>query len=203
MSVDLRGAQMYWTYEEQVHVRQGIKKGLTAAAIAKGLQHRTRNAVISYINRNRMRGVKNWRPERNRDLKINSRTYFIPPSAVHYEENEIFKNPTKCMVNLFDLLPGQCRFPINANEEKMFCGYPAPNGKTYCEHHSKVCYMKLSSKTKQQENNTMPLDKSGSKAAVSKNIKTEVAAGKPQKQAVAIALNVKGKSQPKAPAKKK
>jgi hypothetical protein len=35
----------------------------------------------------------------------------------------------------------------------------------------------------------MPLDKSGSKASVSKNIETEMAAGKPQKQAVAIALN--------------
>lgn len=34
----------------------------------------------------------------------------------------------------------------------------------------------------------MPLDKSGSKAAVAKNIKTEVAAGKPKAQAVAIAL---------------
>ncbi len=36
----------------------------------------------------------------------------------------------------------------------------------------------------------MPLDKSGSKKAVSKNIRAEVAAGKPQKQAVAIALDV-------------
>ena len=36
----------------------------------------------------------------------------------------------------------------------------------------------------------MPLDKSGSKASVGKNIKTEMAAGKPKKQAVAIALNV-------------
>lgn len=35
----------------------------------------------------------------------------------------------------------------------------------------------------------MPLNKSGSKAAVSENIETEMAAGKPQKQAVAIALN--------------
>ena len=35
----------------------------------------------------------------------------------------------------------------------------------------------------------MPLEKSGSKASVGKNIKTEMAAGKPQKQAVAIALN--------------
>jgi hypothetical protein len=41
----------------------------------------------------------------------------------------------------------------------------------------------------------MPLVKGKSKAAVSRNIKTEKAAGKPQKQAVAIALNVarKGK----------
>ena len=36
----------------------------------------------------------------------------------------------------------------------------------------------------------MPLVKSGSRAAVSQNIKTEMAAGKPQKQAVAIALSV-------------
>ena len=36
----------------------------------------------------------------------------------------------------------------------------------------------------------MPLMKSKSKEAVSKNIKTEIKAGKPQKQAVAIALNV-------------
>lgn len=36
----------------------------------------------------------------------------------------------------------------------------------------------------------MPLIKSGSKKAVSQNIKTEMAAGKPQKQAVAIALSV-------------
>lgn len=36
----------------------------------------------------------------------------------------------------------------------------------------------------------MPLVKSKSKKAVSKNIKTEMEAGKPQKQAIAIALNV-------------
>ena len=36
----------------------------------------------------------------------------------------------------------------------------------------------------------MPLIKSASKKAVSKNIKTEMKAGKPQKQAVAIALSV-------------
>lgn len=36
----------------------------------------------------------------------------------------------------------------------------------------------------------MPLDTSGSKASIGKNIKTEMKAGKPQKQAVAIGLNV-------------
>ena len=36
----------------------------------------------------------------------------------------------------------------------------------------------------------MPLIKSASKKAVSKNIRTEMKAGKPQKQAVAIALSV-------------
>lgn len=46
----------------------------------------------------------------------------------------------------------------------------------------------------------MPLDKGKGKASVSKNIKTEIAAGKNPKQAVAIAMNVAGKS--KTPAKK-
>jgi len=35
----------------------------------------------------------------------------------------------------------------------------------------------------------MPLKKSASKAAVSSNIKAELAAGKPRRQAIAIALN--------------
>lgn len=36
----------------------------------------------------------------------------------------------------------------------------------------------------------MPLDKSGSKASVGKNIKAEEASGRPPKQAIAIALDV-------------
>jgi len=40
----------------------------------------------------------------------------------------------------------------------------------------------------------MPLVKGKSKEAVSKNISTEVHSGKPQKQAVAIALSVARKS---------
>lgn len=37
----------------------------------------------------------------------------------------------------------------------------------------------------------MPLEKSPSKKAFSQNVKAEMAAGKPQKQAVAIAYSVK------------
>lgn len=37
----------------------------------------------------------------------------------------------------------------------------------------------------------MPLKKSGSKEAFRKNVKAEIAAGKPTKQAVAIAYSVK------------
>jgi hypothetical protein len=36
----------------------------------------------------------------------------------------------------------------------------------------------------------MPLDKSGTEASVGRNIKAEMKAGRPKKQAVAIALNV-------------
>ena len=43
----------------------------------------------------------------------------------------------------------------------------------------------------------MPLKKSASKKAVSGNIKTEMEAGKPQKQAVAIALEVQRRAKKK------
>lgn len=40
----------------------------------------------------------------------------------------------------------------------------------------------------------MPLDKSGSDESVGKNIKAEIDAGRPRKQAVAIALSVQRKA---------
>jgi len=47
----------------------------------------------------------------------------------------------------------------------------------------------------------MPLKKSGSKKAISQNIKTEMDSGKPQRQAVAIALNVARQAGKKIPTK--
>ena len=43
----------------------------------------------------------------------------------------------------------------------------------------------------------MPLKKGSSKAVISSNIRTEIAHGKPQAQAVAIALSKAGKSNEK------
>jgi predicted kinase len=48
----------------------------------------------------------------------------------------------------------------------------------------------------------MPLTKGNSKKTVSKNIATEMKAGRPQKQAVAIALNTARKSKSNIPSKR-
>lgn len=49
----------------------------------------------------------------------------------------------------------------------------------------------------------MPLIKSKSKAAIGKNIETEIAANKPRKQAIAIALNTAREAGAKIPKKGK
>jgi hypothetical protein len=49
----------------------------------------------------------------------------------------------------------------------------------------------------------MPLVKSTSKNAFRKNVKAEIASGKPQKQAVAIAYSVKREAAKKAPTRTK
>jgi hypothetical protein len=48
----------------------------------------------------------------------------------------------------------------------------------------------------------MPLNKSGSKTAFRENVKKEVAAGKPAKQAVAIAYSVQRSAKPTPKGKK-
>ena len=49
----------------------------------------------------------------------------------------------------------------------------------------------------------MPLKRGSSKKTISENIRTEMNAGRPQKQAVAIAMRVAGKPRPKAAKRKK
>lgn len=70
--------------------------------------------------------------------------------------------------------------------------WPFPAAERIKKHTFPKKLEKLNSKTVRTiiKEKQVPLKKSASKKAVGKNIETEMKAGKPQKQAVAIALNV-------------
>jgi len=114
---------------------------------------------------------------------------------------------------MFDRIIDWLRKVIGPAPKNPHAPWPFPVGRTYemselhkvtddfevrkAEIKAKPALKKATTRSK-----AMPLTKSVKKSAVSKNIETEMKAGKPQKQAVAIALNVQREAK-KAKAKKK
>lgn len=63
--------------------------------------------------------------------------------------------------------------------------------------HVRIAKMIYELAVRAREDRIMPLKKGSSKKVIAQNIKTEMAHGKPQKQAVAIAMHQAGKSKKK------
>jgi len=59
-----------------------------------------------------------------------------------------------------------------------------------------MSWVLLMTQSKRQRNLNMPMTKGSSKKVIAKNIKAEMHAGKPQKQAVAMSMRMAGKRKP-------
>lgn len=155
---------MSWTDERVMLLKKLWVEGKTAAEIAKLIGGGvTRNAVIGKAHRLKLSGrispiQENTRPETTANRgsavrkpqkqaisKMSPRDIIAPVMAPVYQEDYCYGEG----VQLVELKDRMCRWPIGDPKESgfKFCGGPAAEGMSYCDHHCHAAYQ-LNTKSK-------------------------------------------------------
>ena len=134
---------LVWTDELVEILKAKWADGASATVIASEMMV-TRSAVLGKVFRLKLtkrrvpqpktperpykRRKSPWRPQDRPVVHLTRGMNNLPPDQSSYA------------VSLLDVRRDQCRFPLNdPGPEFMFCG--APTDATYCDRHSRICYI--------------------------------------------------------------
>jgi len=149
---------MEWTDENVEKLRQLWDEGLSASEIAKRLGI-TKNSVVGKVHRLCLTARQS--PIKNKDVpetKVEPVVEIAPQIIEEKVEVEIVEEVKPIVekrykrspnnVKLMELDSHTCRWPIGdpRDEDFCFCGKKVRSGKTYCDEHSAIAYVKIQRK---------------------------------------------------------
>ena len=168
-----KGPTFFWTKKEGAIVLQGLQEGLSAAEIARKLKTRTRNAVIGYINREKLNDL--WvnkitkggrKPTENkaaplwirRQRHARKMTHAVkpptPPKPPRPKAELLVDSPNP--KTIFELKNFECRAVLgDTNAEKtMYCGNPVEGFGSWCPYHRSIYFAPMTApREKKDEGN--------------------------------------------------
>lgn len=139
-----------WIAERVERLRQlWLERRLSASQIANEFGV-SRGAILGKIWRLGLKGTRKpsrhpvagfKRPQRDPQWKPKPR-----PQPLAVDDDDELTMQEFLAVELFDLKPGQCRYPHGEASPFAFCGQPVREGSSYCAHHHALVHVPVSNR---------------------------------------------------------
>ena len=125
-----------WDPASEELLRQLLAQGLNTREIGDQLR-RSRNAIVGKAHRLRLLRLKRHRPvgiEANGKRKTFAA---LPDAKLGYSNTPAPGYPGKPLLELRD---GECRYPFDNGDTRLFCAAPVAQASSWCEFHYRICY---------------------------------------------------------------
>jgi len=127
-----------WTPEQDAYIVRMALDGKTCSDTAKAL-HKAKSSILERAEQLEVkfaaRGVspKTYKP------RVAQGPIKVTPARQDLLDSPA---PGARLLSLFDLKPGQCKWPLGDPKEETFayCGADRPLGKSFCDHHHAIAY---------------------------------------------------------------